>query len=774
MSQNLHIFGSDFTAPRDLRRSPRPPRPWPSQLLSVLVTASIVFGAVGVIYYAGDDSPNPAGGTTVDDSGYLMSLGSDRSRSSPQLVAYDSCAALETDLKTHIAEELRVTLAQNQYYYLRGPMWAEDSNGMLLDGGAETADAGGAPQREKGEDFSGTNNQEQGVEEADFVKTDGYHLYLLNGRRLAILGVPEFGALTYESNLTLEGSPREMLLAGDRLVVLSSVYTYNLPDGDPLRLLTTYDTRDGYWRATSLTKLTVIDITDRTAPTVARELYLEGWYLTAREVSGTVRMISHGYLDTPGLRHWVELPQDYWQLDYNDPQREMLWNASFNATLQYNERVLANLTLDELMPRLYERSGGEVTTHPFTADGCAGFTIAEDGMSRGFTSIFTLDLFDAEFAFEADHLMSNWPQVYASTDTLLIAEQAQDWWWFWGNDNFDEATNLHAFDISVPGETSYIGSGRFNGTVLDQFSLSEYDGFLRVASTTGRWNRWWLNADEQTGPENHVWVLAPATSATGPHLATVGHIGGIAVGEQIWSMRFVGDKGYMVTFRNIDPLWTIDLSDPTNPSIVGELEVPGVSTYIHPMDDGHLLTIGLGPGADGEGLDWSTTQISQFDVTNFSAPALVDALPLSPVNDDGTQGWRWAWSEATYEHKAFQYWAPKNLLAVPLSTYRYHGWYDDNDRYYYTYEYVSQLVLVNATPGADLTIHGTVDHADFYNTANYWWSSYNIRRSVFMGDYIYAISAGGVTVHDLDDMTLQVALPLDPGWNEYDYAIAEG
>ena len=163
---------------------------------------------------------------------------------------------------------------------------------------------------------------------------------------------------------------------------------------------------------------------------------------------------------------------------------------------------------------------------------------------------------------------------------------------------------------------------------------------------------------------SHVVTLERAADLeTGEQiLRQIGHVGGLAEGERIWSARFTDDMAYVVTFEQIDPLWTIDLSDPTNPTVLGELEVPGVSTYIHPMSDGMLLTIGLAPAnADGTGLDWSTTRIQTFDVSDPTTPTQNDHLDLAPVENPGEGGWSWGWSEATYEHKAFQYWAPKGL-----------------------------------------------------------------------------------------------------------------
>jgi hypothetical protein len=221
--------------------------------------------------------------------------------------------------------------------------------------------------------------------------------------------------------------------------------------------------------------------------------------------------------------------------------------------------------------------------------------------------------------------------------------------------------------------------------------------------------------------------------------------------------------------------WVIDLSDPTNPNVLGELEIPGVSTYIHPVDEDTLLTIGIGPGEDGLGLDWSITQVSLFDVSNPEYPALMDVQPLSPAyvdeqcEDVRSCGWSWSWSEASYEHKAFTYWAPENLLAVPLSTYRqtYEIVEENGDEYYHwNYEFISLLQLVNVdVENGSLSIHGAVNHSAFYDDDDgYWWGGQtNIRRSIFMGDYIYSFSGAGAAVHRTEDLEMMVELDL-PGY----------
>ncbi len=232
---------------------------------------------------------------------------------------------------------------------------------------------------------------------------------------------------------------------------------------------------------------------------------------------------------------------------------------------------------------------------------------------------------------------------------------------------------------------------------------------------------------------------------------------------------------------NIDPLWVLDLSNPYEPLILGELHVPGVSTYIHPIDEDNLLTIGIAGGQDGLGLDWSTTQVSLFDVSNTSSPTLADTIPLTPAYTDEncidimTCGWSWSHSEATFEHKAFNYWAPESLLAVPLSTHRYV--YDqievEGRVYSYSgYQYVSMLKMIEVdTENGTLSNHGDVEHSGFYNEEGLssWWSgSTSIRRSIFMGDYVYAFSAGGATVHRTADLQIVVELEL-PGNEPADY-----
>ena len=739
----------------------------------------------------------------------------DRERTTPVLESYDECEILLSDLKNSIYNEMLVSLDQQAYWHWAAPVWRgggvwmEDDVAMMdgapemaADESASSSDSDGGGSREG--EYSGTNNQEEGVDEADFLKTDGYHIYMLNGNLLVIMGVPEFGELTLESNMSVQGSPMQMMLDGDRLVIASAINYWSLPTDDPLRELMSEEVTVSYpgeeeysytySRVQNLVKYTVVDISDRTAPDVERELYIEGNYHTARLVDGTMRSVTHLWTYIEGMRTWVYLPQTYWETE-SDEERMGIWNQSMEETIASNQAIIDDLTLDDFAPHIYEIGEDGLFQHPISSGDCDEFSASADSAGRGFTTIMTLQMLSDDSDMEVDHITSSWAHVYASQDVMVLAEPANDWWWFWRNFGWDDATNIHVFDISDPTETTYVASGRVDGTVQDQFCVSEHNGVIRVATTEDAWGRWWLETEEWTGPTNNVFTLVAmecmipeGCEGDSSEMVQIGHVGDIAEGERIWSARFVGDRAYLVTFRNIDPLWVIDLTDPTDPEILGELEVPGVSTYIHPVDADTLLTIGIGPGEDGLGLDWSMTQISLFDVSDPTNPVLADSLPLSPAYeeegcDEWGCGWSWSYSEATYEHKAFTYWAPEQLLAVPLSTYRYT--YDevviDGRTYTYSgYEFVSTLELIDVdAENGTLSTHGMVNHSEFYNEdglSGWWGGSTSIRRSIFMGDYIYAFSAAGASVHRTDDLESMVELDI-PGHDQpetYYYEEGEG
>lgn len=643
------------------------------------------------------------------------------------LEQYPSCRALEEDIKTKALEELDAILESYGDDFTTGdgasPPGAPAEDGAGGDGGGDD--------RQEGTDYSGTNNQEDGVDEADMVKTDGYSVYLVNGNHLHIFGVPEFGQLEPTSDTELEGYPYQLLLDSDRdrIAVFSHVGVEQLPEDHPLReAVARSDATDAMpYRTYGLSKITIFDVSDPAAPALDREVWVEGWYQTARRTDHAVRVVANGYILVPGL-------DDMWTYWYGgngsvDKDEFRDWAA---------ERI-AGAELDDMIPRLYERRpDGQVRIHSLAGNACRSFYFPTDSSGRTTTTILSFELGAEELRIDSDTVVSNWATVYASRDRLYLAEASWPDWWTWSRvepgELFVPKTNIHAFDVTTSGKAAYVGSGRIEGNVNNQFSLDEQDGLLRVAATT---RPWWIwnddgTIDEPPVPESHIYIL----EEKGDELETVGHLGGIAPNEQIFAARFLPDEAFLVTFEQIDPLFTIDLSNPREPKLTGELEVPGFSTYLHPIADDRILAIGV--GGDQNGANWNA-QVSLFDVSDRSEPSLMDTHELVASG--------WGWSEALYEHKAFQYFAPKKMLAVPMSSYREvpapeGGW---------NYLWESKLEILNVDPEAGVTRHGSVDHSRFYNGS--WWGSADVRRSIFMGDFIYSISAHAVTVNRLDDMT---------------------
>ena len=393
------------------------------------------------------------------DGEYPMLLLPERTRGEPGLRGYEQCEELLEDLRKAAYDEMLVNLDQQAYWHWSaGPVGAFTDDAVLSEGAVPevtdsstgtSTDTGG--QSREG-DFSGTNNQETGVDEADFLKTDGYNIYMLNGNELVIMGVPEFGEVTLDSNITLEGNPLQMMLEGDRLVVASMIYTWNLPTNHPLRDLLIHEVPWGYdARVNSLVKYTVMDVSNKTSPSVDRELYLEGNYHTSRLVDGTVRSVTHLWSNVNGIRNWVDLPEGYWSEE--GKAKIEIWNQSVAETIEHNNEIISSLTLEDFAPQMYENVESGVFVYPASSHDCSEYSASEYSAGRGFTTIMTLDLFGDDLEMEVDHITSSWAHVYSSQDMLILAEPANDWWWFWRNSDWDDATNIHSFDISEPGYT---------------------------------------------------------------------------------------------------------------------------------------------------------------------------------------------------------------------------------------------------------------------------------------------------------------------------------
>jgi hypothetical protein len=334
--------------------------------------------------------------------------------------------------------------------------------------------------------------------------------------------------------------------------------------------------------------------------------------------------------------------------------------------------------------------------------------------------------------------------IYSSLQALYLTDTNYDW-----QGNNRTTTDVYKFAYANRGATP-VATGTVQGRILNQYSMSEYAGNLRVATTIDP--TWFFNAfggGIVSESSNQVYVLGHQGST----LTVVGSIENIAVGETLQSARFLGDRGYLVTFLQTDPLFTVDLSEPTNPRVVGKLEVPGYSTFLTPMDANHILTVGQYVPPPGQSGNWGV-QLSIFDVTDFANP--VQSANVVIGTDTG------AYSEALWDPKAFTYFAERGMVALPVSIYPDYGdvifiegdgGTTDGGTGVEPVEGPVEVIdplpepqgfdglfVYSASPEGGLTELGRISTR--FDEAGYWGASFT--RGVFIGEKVYAVTNLGV------------------------------
>lgn len=455
---------------------------------------------------------------------------------------------------------------------------------------------------------SETNNQEDGVDEADVVKTDGEVLVAVVAGEVRVVDVASAEALA-TVDLPDEGRPSELLLRGSTLLVLGQEGGV---DGYVDTELGDAGLSD---RRPARTVLTEVDLADPAAPQVVRSTRVEGDYRSARLLGDTVRLVMVS--DPPGL-DWVR------------PEGRSLEDE--NAALEANRDLVAASTITDWLPQL-SVDGGDV--EPLLGCGDVGAPTAFSGFTT--VSVASLEIGAGEAPTSSAGVVGSGDTVYASTERLVVA--SSPWTAVRDEDPDDEpSSDLHAFDISEPGATTYVGSGRVEGRLLDQFAIDEAAGVVRVAVARD------ASADQPSSSSLVVLAERP-----GEGLVETGRVDGLGLTEQVQAVRFLSPGlAAVVTFRQVDPLYLVDTSDPTAPTLAGELKVPGYSAYLHPLSDGMLLGIGQHATEDG----WQTgLQASLFDVTDPSAPRQVTTV---------TWGGRQSGVES--DHRAFLLWQDRAYL----------------------------------------------------------------------------------------------------------------
>ncbi|MFI6320730.1 beta-propeller domain-containing protein [Nonomuraea sp. NPDC050556] len=628
-----------------------------------------------------------------------------------RLVSYNSCDDLLSGLREHAAKNV------SAWGFGGGPiMYKMERDTQQPMATADDSATGRAP------DHSTTNVHEAGVDEPDLVKTDGNRIITVNKGTLRIIDTATrkvTASLKLIKDAKLGWSPADLLVSGDRALVLFQGGGMDF-DGVGKRFAPSYGPQ-----------YVVVDLAGE--PKVLSTISPQGSHVDARMVGSQIRLVTRSQPD-------IRFPET------RDP-------VSDEERKKVNAEVVRQAPLDAWLPKIQitDASGTvkkdsvkcEQVSHPEDYTGTSMLTVHTIDLNQGITAEGTNPI---SVAADGD-------TVYGTGTSLYVASNPR--WWFpvpidvavvddapveptskpTLSPSGDapaveptpsdpptpvippEETEVHRFDIAQPGAPRYVASGKVPGRLLNQYSLSEYDGNLRIATTLAT----------QKSSSSSVYVLKADT------MAKVGEVGGLGEGERIYSVRFIGPVGYCVTFKQVDPLYTLDLRDATAPKVTGELKITGYSAYLHPAGDGRLIGVGQEASEKGRTLG---TQVSLFDVSD---PANPRRLSQMFQKDSG--------SDAEWDPHAFLYWQKTGLSVIPLSTYTAK-----------TGEAESGAVALRITDSG-VTKLGMIKHPKI--TANNYTYEPNIQRSMVIGDSLWTISEGGIQVNDANTLDKQAWIPLD-------------
>lgn len=566
-------------------------------------------------------------------------------------------------------------------------------------GAMKSAESGGMV---AGRDYSTTNVQVAGVDEADIIKTDGSYIYLVSKDHLVIAkAYPSNEAKILSKTDYDDFTPQELFIKGDRLMIFgSSSDNYYVPlvreDGEksiypPIR------------RPTTFTTVRLIDISDREDPEVIKTIDIEGSYLTSRMIG------------------------DYAYFVVNT-----------NPYITYRD----NLKADDIIP-VYRVGSGDFQPVAAPTD----IRYIPPKMVSSFVTICSLSMSGSGKDLVKETIAGSGQELYASQDNLYITKSSSPYYYREGSSG-NETTTVVKFHLDN-GQISSAGSGKVPGHLLNQFSMDEHDGYFRIATTVG--SLW----DTKNPSTSNVYVLDE-------DMDTVGSLEGLAPGEKIYSTRFMDSRLYMVTFKKVDPLFVIDLSNPRSPKVLGKLKIPGYSDYIHPYDETHIIGIGKEAIDASEGetssrnLDFAWYQgvkMALFDVSDVENPREMYKVV---IGDRGTD------SPVLTDHRAFLFDKAKGLLVLPVTVAEIQGKKSsDNQQGDFVFQgaYVYDLSLDNG-----FVLRGKVTHHDsdeaFKKSGYYMDSARAIERSLYIKDVLYTLSQSRLQLNDLDNLVKLKALVL--------------
>ncbi len=651
--------------------------------------------------------------------------------------------------------ELKEFLKDNQQsygYYGRGGIQtaAAEVSGSI----AGTASTNAAASSGKSLDYSTTNIQVAGVDEADIVKNDGKYIYVVSNNNVFIVNAYPAEQMEIVSKISFNESEyiSQMYVKDDKLVVFANKYNYyNGCRGDVCIMAAEAKTATADSPAVDSsvvsdvvsekmilptysqpsTQVYIYDISDRKNPLLDDKIEIEGNYVDSRMIDEYVYVISNKFIDSSN-----PVPPVY---SINDVTEKTAVSEIYYFNYPQNNYAFTSISAISV-------DDGEVNYKTYLTGSSTTIYVSEENiyLTTQKTQDYTkyVETFVEEVALpllpdekvekiingnEEDYIKHSQIQELIYDYSLSLRGDEKE--------NFDkrlkeltenfeiimskEYEKIVIHKISVDNnKINYENSGEVPGYPLNQFSMDEDEGYFRIATTTGNWRDTSLN---------HLYVLDK-------NLNIVGKVEDLAKGERIYSTRFLGDKAYMVTFRQVDPLYVIDLADVYEPKILGYLKVTGFSNYLHPYDETHLIGVGMQATDEGrvQGL-----KIALFDVSDFNNPKEISVYDFTIK---APNMYSYSHSEALYDHKAFLFDKEKELLVIPISYSLY-----SNDYQFNSYWQGAYVFGINLEKG--IFERGKISH---FETQEQW--QYSVRRSLYMDNILYTISDLKIKANELSDL----------------------
>ncbi|MBP9718658.1 beta-propeller domain-containing protein [Candidatus Gracilibacteria bacterium] len=636
-------------------------------------------------------------------------------------------AALSNPLPViNSCDELNEKLKIFDYRQYGGQRMYKDAMPLMMPTSAPAAqNVGAAPVAESARDseesadssssFSTTNVQVEGVDEADIVKNDANYIYILSGRKVRIVKAAPVGEMKEVGVVVLEEkniTPQDMYVDGNKLVIVGTSYEYmNADGGDAIRPMM-YP-----WRDSTRTIVSVVNITDRAAPKVERTVKFDGNILSTRKIDNQLYVVTNTY-------NGYHVMYDQEATDKPEQVVPYVFDSKVGA-----ERPLVNCNQVRFVPN-YE--------------------------DVNFLTVASLDVSNPNSTLQKQVIMGSGENIYASRESLYVAATRYSYplmgtFNIWNPPMSTEETRLVRFALGANGAVTYSSTGTVPGHLLNQFSMDENGNYFRVATTIGQV---WAGLESSRASRNSLYVLDRSDLSK-----RVGALENLAPGETIYSVRFMGNRAYMVTFKKIDPFFVLDVSEPTNPKVLGELKIPGYSDYLHPYDENHVIGFGKdavdpreieetnpGPWSLQFTKDFAWYQgmkIALFDVTDVANPKLQFN---EVIGDRGTN------SELLHNHKALLYDRARGIFAFPVTVARVtdedrarsiENMSDPGSAYGKDIFQGAYIYHLDLTKG--FTLLGKVSHlpANTFTQPNVYINEEMpgvIRRIVLINDYLYTVS----------------------------------